>query len=97
MVRCRGTFEPVVIAIGEDYDTLLDDFDYIFRQIVPSSKSLGLKKMTVVWENGWKENWNSVGSDYVDREWHSAVTTGNITAMLRLLKSQSGMNYIKID
>ena len=46
MVHCRGgTFEPVVIAIDEDYDTLLDDFDYIFRQIIPSSRSLGLKEM----------------------------------------------------
>lgn len=97
MVRCRGTFEPVVVAIGEDYDTLLDDFDYIFRQILPSPRPLGLKKMKVVWENGWMKSWMSIDSSYVDRKWHSAVNTGNITAMLRLLKSQNGMSYIEID
>ncbi|CAD6594140.1 MAG: hypothetical protein ASARMPREDX12_008302 [Alectoria sarmentosa] len=97
MVRYGSTFEPVVIAIDEDYDTLLDDFNYIFRQIFHSSRSLGLKKMKVVWENGWKERWNSIGSRELDRKWDSTVETSNITAMLRLLKSQSGMSYIKID
>ena len=97
MVRSGSTFEPIVIAIDEDYDTLLDDFDYIFRQIFSSSRSLGLKKMKVVWENGWKKAWNSIGSHEVDRKWHSTVEASNITAMLRLLKSQSGMSYIEID
>lgn len=100
MVRCRGKFEPIVIGIDEDYDTLLAEFDYIFSQMFGSSRSLELNRMTVVWEKGWKESCYSIGSREIDREWHSTVRTGSITAMLRLLKAESGgggMSYIDIS
>ena len=97
MVRCHGTFEPIVVAIDEDYDILLADFDGIFSYIFSREKSLRLNKMKVVWEKGWKESWNSYGSNYVDRQWHSTVKPGNLTAMLRLLKSQSDRSYIEIS
>ncbi len=95
MVHCRSTFEPVLVAIDEDYDELLRDLDSVFGQIVGNGKSLGLSKMKVVWERGWKKNWWS--EDRSEKEFQSTVTTGNMTAILRLLKAQSDMSYIEIS
>ena len=85
------------MAVDEEYDALLDDFDYIFRQIIPSEKSLRLEKMKVVWEDGWKERWSSYDSSYVDRQWHSVVQPRNLVAMLRLMKGQSDRSYLEIS
>ena len=97
LVRCRETFAPIVVAIDDDYDTLLNDFDYIFCQILRRmDRPLKLHSMRVVWENGWKESWSSVGSDKFNREWHSTVKADNLLAMLRLLKSKNDMSYIEV-
>ena len=98
MVRCRGTFEPIVVAIDEDYDTLLADFSLIFgRLLSPTGQSLRLEKMKVVWEEGWKKSWQSYDSEYGCRKWHSEVRAGNLVAMLRLMKKQGDRSYVEVD
>lgn len=92
MVFYQGTLEPVVLAIGEDYDTLLQDFHHIFanqkikEKMKRENTRMGL--MEIVW---WKK-WGGGALPLYD----SLVTCGNTIAMLRHLKSKNGMDYISI-
>lgn len=97
MVRCRGTFEPIIVAIDEDYDTLFHDLDRIFGQLFSIEKSLRLSEMRVMWEEGWKKSWSSYDSDYADRKWHSDVKAGNLMATLRLMKEQGDRSYVDVS
>ncbi|KAF6241749.1 hypothetical protein HO173_000461 [Letharia columbiana] len=92
MVLYQGSLEPVVLAIDEDYDTLLQDFHHIFvnpkikERMKRENTRMGL--MEIVW---WKK-WGGGALPPYD----SLVTCGNIIAMLRHLKSKNGMDYISI-
>lgn len=98
MVHCGITSEPVVLAIDEDYETLFDDFHRIFvePQVTesgskPNKRTEGrMTKMKVVWGRAEKEF-------VIDPGWGSVMKTGNITAMLRLLKSRNGKDYIRMS
>ncbi|CAD6582975.1 MAG: hypothetical protein ASARMPRED_001118 [Alectoria sarmentosa] len=84
MIFC-GFFEPVVLAIDEDHDTLLSDLQRIFN--------VRTREMRVVWGDGW--GGGSMGRDLAMMG--SVVQPGNITAMLRLLKSKNGADYIHVN
>ena len=98
MVRCRGgTCHPVVLAIDEDYEALLNDFNQMF--VEPTSpfvpKPLVKKCMTQM-----KVVWGKAGAqDYwvEQHTWGFNMKSGNIIAMLRLLKSRNGLDYIAVD
>ena len=100
MVQYRNSWGPVVIAIDEDYDTLLDDFHHMFVEpkmtetanMPKRPMNRAMPSMTVQWEKGYLDAWV-----LSNRQKSSVVHTGNIIALLRLLKSQSGMNFITID
>lgn len=82
-----GTRKPIVLAIDEDYDTLLRDLQGIF----PKS---GLTSMKASWEDcrGGADAPRPLA--YLH---DSQVDEENITAMLRLLKPMNGMGYICVD
>ena len=43
MVRCASTFEPVNLAIDEDYEKLSDDFNRMFAE-TSTKESVGTSK-----------------------------------------------------
>ena len=99
MVHCGDTFEPVVLSIDEDYEALLDDLHKIFVEPrMTASASMPkrrmktyLSQMKVVWGKAAK-------SEFVmEPGWGSMIKTENIIAMLRLLKSRNGKDYIKFN
>ena len=75
-------WKPVVLAIDEDYDTLLSDLGSIF---VADSK---LTRMKVCWEapRGQSSSWPQ----------EADMNKETIPAMLRLLKSLNGKNHIEV-
>lgn len=78
--------EPVVLAIDEDYETLLHDFPTMF--LGPGrQRSI---QMRAIWETA---DGKGALSHYY---WTAIMNTGNITAMLRLLKSRNGKDYIDV-
>ena len=79
-VKYHNISEPVVLAIDEDYETLLDDF----QTILFGSAKMNLPRMRAIW-----------GTQGVC-DWEPVMTTGNMTAILRLLKSRNGKDYIEV-
>ena len=98
MVRCCGSIcHFVVLAIDEDYETLRNDFNQM--SVEPTSpfvpKPLVKKCMTQI-----KVVWGTAGAqDYwvEQHTWGSDMKSGNIIAMLRLMKSRNGMDCIAVD
>ena len=78
--------EPVVLAIDEDYEMLLHDFQTIF---------IGPGRNRLIQMRAIRETADGKGalSHY---DWKAIMNTGNITAMLRLLKSRNGKDYIEV-
>ena len=81
MIRYHGTTQPIVLAIDEEYETLFDDFEDIFDNSV-----MRVQEMSVIW-----------GKDWILQFEESRVTKSSITAMLRLLKSRNGKDYIVVQ
>lgn len=76
--------EPVVLAIDEDYETLMHDFQTMFL----GPGRYRLIEMRPIWET-------ADGKGPLSRYyWTASMNTGNIIAMLRLLKSRNGKDYI---
>lgn len=97
MVHCGTTSEPVVLAIDEDYETLFDDFQRIFVEPPVTENANKQKKPTGRRMTQMKVAWGRAEKEFViDPGWGSTMKTGNITAMLRLLKSRNGKDYIRI-
>ncbi len=93
MVLCHGTFEPVVLGIDEEYGKLMDDFHRMLADPSASKKPMGrwITSMKVVWERSWG------GQDLQLARGGTLVTGNNITAMLHLLKSRNGNDYIELS
>ena len=95
MVFCCGTREPVVLAIDEHYDSLLHDIQHIFvkagtaenEKVIKNAKKM--THMTVSWGIG-----GTTGKPYHDPSFE--VNRNNITAMLRLLKSRNGVDFLEV-
>ncbi len=82
VVSGNGSFEPVVIAIDENYDDLFHDIQHTLDR--PHTK------MEVHWEKNW-------GKWMKDDGQTSEVNNSNIGAILRLLKSRNGLGCICIS
>lgn len=96
MVHCGTTSEPVVLAIDEDYEKLFDDFHRIFGKPRVTESASKPKRSTDGRETQMKVVWGRAEKEFViDPGWGSVMKTGNITAMLRLLKSRNGKDYIR--
>ena len=87
MVKYGSISEAVVLAIDEDYETLFDDI----HTILLGSGRRSMTRMRAFWGTpGGKADWWGY-------EWQAVMNTGNITAMLRLLKSRNGVDYIQVS
>ena len=96
LIWCRDSWEPIVLAIDEDYDTLFDDFHTIFgepREIAAMSKKPVQRRLTRM-----RITWGKVGAQgsWPDHHPGSYVKADNLVAMLRLLKSRNGNDYIMV-
>ncbi len=80
LIMCNNMKEPLVVAIDEDFNTLLGDVQRMFciSLIYSTTRIKELKIGLGTWEFGGNPSLNS----------------GNIVAMLRLLKSRNGKDML---
>lgn len=97
MVHCGTTSEPVVLAIDEDYQTLFKDIYRIFYDPQGNESASKPKRPTEERKTEMRVVWGRAEKEFaIDPGWGFIITKGNITAMLRLLKSRNGRDYIRI-
>ncbi|KAK3172028.1 hypothetical protein OEA41_004112 [Lepraria neglecta] len=82
MVIANNLRAPIVISIDEDVETLIKDISRMFNNGLMLSTSR-IKELRINWYSGSQD----FGSGF-------HLSNGNVTAMLRLLKSRGGVDTI---
>ena len=82
MVMANCLRAPIVISIEEDVETLINDISRMFNNGLMLSGSR-IKELRISWYSGSQD----FGSGF-------HLGKGNVTAMLRLLKSRGGVDTI---
>lgn len=80
MVMCNNLRGPLVVAVNETFPSLLDDIRRMFKSRFSSTEP---KELRVSWSSGARD----FGSNFT-------LNSGNITAMMRLMKSRNGVDMI---
>ena len=96
LVRSANTLTPVVLAMDEDYDGLLNDFVHMFP--IEKRPTHGYTKGPWAGPKGcmraaWKEFGERASTDLQS---YSDLNKSNITVILRLLKSRNCVDYIQV-
>ena len=80
MVMCNNLRGPLVVAVNESFNILLDDIQRMFSSHLSSTKP---KELRISWSSSARD----FGSNFT-------LNSGNMVAMMRLLKSRGGVDMI---